>query len=67
MSVFTVQDIRMYICYINTKEIPGELSSENLISSHVKMSTLLWLHNKLHLSHQKTIKVKWFGSSLVFI
>ena len=53
--------------YINTNEIPGELSRENLISSHVKISPLLWLHNKLRLSYQKTIKVKWFGISLVFI
>ena len=53
--------------YINTNEIPGELLCKNLISSQVKISPLLWLHNKSHLSHQKTIKVKWFGSSLVFI
>ena len=53
--------------YINTNEIPGELSCENVISSHVKMSPLLWLHNKSRLSHQKAIKVKWFGISLVFI
>ena len=39
----------------------------NMLSSHVKISPLLWLHNKLLLSHQKTIKVKWFGSSLLFI
>ena len=54
--------------YINTNEneIPGELSRENLISSHVKISPLLWLHNKSRLSHEKTIKVKWFGISLVF-
>ena len=32
------------IYYINTNEIPGELSRENLISSHVKISPLLWLH-----------------------
>ena len=25
------------------------------------------IHNKSHHSHQKTIKVKWFGISLVFI
>ena len=55
------------IYYINTNEIPGELSRENLISSHVKISLLLWLHNKSRLSHQKPIKVKWFGISLVFI
>ena len=39
----------------------------NMLSSHVKMSPLLWLHNKSCLSYQKTIKVKWFGISLVFI
>ena len=55
------------IFYINTNEIPGELLRENLISSHVKISPLLWLHNKSCLSHQKTIKVEWFGMSLVFI
>ena len=53
--------------YINTNEIPGELSHVNLISSHVKISPLLWLHNKSHFSHQKTIKVKLFGILLVFI
>ena len=41
--------------YIYTNEIPSELSGENLISSHVKTSLLLRLHNKSHLSHQKTI------------
>jgi len=45
-------DIRVY--YINTNEIPSEHLSENLISSHVKISPLLWLHNKPHLSDQKT-------------
>ena len=34
---------------------------------HVKISPLLWLHNKSHHSHQKTIEVIWFGISLVFI
>ena len=53
--------------YINTNEIPAELSFENLISSHVKISPLLWLHDKSCPSHQKTIKVKWFGISSVFI
>ena len=36
------------IYYINTNEIPSELLRENLISSHVKISPLLWLHNKPH-------------------
>ena len=53
--------------YINTNEIPGELARENLLSSHVKISPLLWLHNKSRLSHQKTVKVKWFGILLVFL
>ena len=43
-----------------TNEIPSELSGENLISLHVKTSLLLRLHNKSHLSHQKTIEIKWF-------
>ena len=43
----------MFFYYINTNEIPGELSRENLISSHMKISPLLWLHNKSLLSHQK--------------
>ena len=38
-----------------------------MLSSHVKISPLLWLHNKSRLSHQKTVKVKWFGSSLVYM
>ena len=32
----------------------------NMLSSHVKISPLLWLHDKSCLSHQ-TFKVKWFG------
>ena len=39
----------------------------NVFSSHVKRSPLLWLHNKSCLSQQKAIKVKWFGVSLVLI
>ena len=37
----------------NTNEIPGELSCENTISSLVKRSPLLWLHNKSRLSQEK--------------
>ena len=33
-----------------------------MLSSHMKISPLLWLHDKSRLSHQKTIKVKWFGT-----
>ena len=52
------------IYFINTNEIPSELSCENLKTSshviftchwHVKISPLLWLHKKPHLSDQKTI------------
>ena len=43
------------------------LRAKTLLSSHVKISPLLWLHNKPHLSDQKTISVKWFGISVVFI
>ena len=46
--------------------MPGELLHENMISSYVKISLLLRLH-KSHLSHQKSIRVKWFGTSLVLI
>ena len=71
MKLHSVSVYNNYFYYINTNEIPGELLHENLISSHVKshvkISLLLWLHNKSCLSHQKTIKVKWFGISLVFI
>ena len=56
----------MQFYHINIIEIPGELSSENVISlsSHVKITALLWLHNNLCLSQRK---MKWFGLSLVFI
>ena len=48
--------------------MPDELLCKNMISSCVKISPLLRLHNKSRLSHQKSIKVKWFGiNSLVFI
>ena len=33
-----------------------------MLSSHVRRSSLLWLHNKSRFSQQK---VKWFGISLV--
>ena len=49
--------------YINTNEIPGELSRENMISSHVKITCYfhMWkyhccygaLHNKSRLSQEK--------------
>ena len=39
--------------YMNTNEIPGELSCDNMISSNVKRSPLLWLHNKSRLLKRK--------------
>ena len=47
--------------YINTNEIPGELSRENTISSHVKRLRLLWLHDTSRLSQQKknTSEMVW--------
>ena len=36
--------------------MPGELSRENMISSHVKRSRLLWLHDTSRLSQQKMFK-----------
>ena len=41
--------------------------TNNKLSSHLKRSPLLWLHNKLRLLLQKTMKVKRFGISSVFI
>ena len=38
-----------------------------MLSSHVKRSQLLWLHDTSRLSQQKNVKVKWFDISLVFI
>ena len=35
------------LLYINTNEIPSELSRENMTSSHVKRSLLLWIHIKI--------------------
>ena len=61
LSYFINIFIYIYI-YYNTNEIPGELSCENMISS-----PLLWLHNKSRLAQEKTVSVKWFGISLVFI
>ena len=39
----------------------------NMLFPRVKISPLLWLHNKSRLSQDKTVSVKWFGISLVFI
>ena len=45
--------------YINTSEIPSELSRETLISSHVKRSPSLWLHNKSRLWKQADLVFHW--------
>ena len=41
MQVLFLVDCSNYFCYINTNEIPGELSRENMISSHVKITCYL--------------------------
>ena len=52
----------------NTKIPFSSKRTENsMLSSHVKISPLLWLHDKSRLAHPKTIEVKWFGISLVSI
>ena len=65
-----------YFYYINPNEIPVELSRKNLIFSHVKITCYLhtWEYHccfdwKINCTlHTKNIiKVKLFGSSLVFI
>lgn len=39
--------------YITTNEISGELSPRNMISSQIKRSLLLWLHDELCLLQLK--------------
>ena len=41
--------------YVNTSEIPGEVSRENMTSSQVKRSPLLWLHNNSRTLQQKKL------------
>ena len=53
----TLRDLHNSFYHINTNEIPGELSRQNLISSHVKISPLLWLQNISRLSHQKLLNL----------
>ena len=54
-----------FIYYINTNEIAGEPSHENLWQFHSFYDYII--NRPFHTIDQKTIKVKWFGSSLVFI
>ena len=53
------RDCNRQIYYINTSEIPSELSRENSISSHVKRSPSLWLHNKSRLWKQADWVFHW--------
>ena len=63
LSNKVTNDRNIYFYYTNTNEIQGELSRENMIftcensmlSSHVKRSPLLWLHNKSRLSQEKCL------------
>ena len=59
--------INIILLYVFTNEYQVSFRAKTFISSHVNILPLLWLHDKSRLSHQKTIKVKWFGISLVFI
>ena len=69
------ESLRENILLYKHNEITGELSRKhdifthenNMLFSHVKISPLLWLHNKSRLSQEKTVSAKWFGISLVFI
>ena len=49
-SVISKQDENISFYYINTSEIPSELSRENFISSHVKMTCFII---QLHLVEYK--------------
>ena len=59
---------KTFLLYINTRETRCAFAQKhdifarenNMLSSHVKRSPLLWLHNKLCLSQQKAIKMKWY-------
>ena len=58
--MFILFVVIVFFYYIFTRE-------NNMLFSHVRISPLLWLHNKSRLSQDKTVSVKWFGISLVFI
>ena len=61
----TIHEIIDWI--INNNEIPGELSiknsKNNMLSAHVEISPLLWLHDK----SREDIQVKWFRIFLAFV
>ena len=71
LIVVDVLPFNRKLYYINTNEIPGERKLDiftcenNMLSSRVKISPLLWLHDKSRLSHQKT--KKWNGLIWYFI
>ena len=53
------------LLYINTNEIPSELSRENVISSHVKRSLLLWIHIKIVPYEMFSVSAWRYGISLL--
>ena len=62
LKLYQVTCVITALYYMDTNEIPGELSRENMISSqcendmlssHVKRSRLLWLHDTSRLVQQK--------------
>ena len=53
------------LLYINTNEIPSELSRENVTSSHVKRSLLLWIHIKIVPLEMFSVSAWRYGISLL--
>ena len=53
------------LLYINTNEIPSELSRENVISSHVKRSLLLWIHIEIARFEMFSFSAWIYGISLL--
>lgn len=52
--IITTLYIYIYFYYVKIqKKIPGELSRDDLLSSHEKRLSLLWLHNRSRLSERK--------------
>jgi len=58
-NVLLLLDLNTVLYYVNTSEIPSKHSCENFISSHVKRSPSLWLHNKSRLWKQADLVFNW--------
>ena len=66
---FLSKNIHFY--YINTSEIPSELSRENFILSNEfgfrPCTSSMFSNDTFYFKTIENIKVKWFGISLMFI